>query len=58
MYIVRGVRANATHMFDTMPGIPNKTMVLTLPISEETQPPTNEPIISPRTIEVAKENKE
>ena len=53
-----GVCAKATHMFDTMLGIPNKTIVLTLPIAVETQPLTNEPIISPITNEVAKENKQ
>ena len=58
IYIVWGVCAKATHMFDTMLGIPNKTIVLTLPIAVDTQPLTNEPIISPITNEVAKENKQ
>ena len=55
IYIVKGVCANAIHMFDTMFGIENKTMVLTLPIAEDTQPPPNEPIMKPITYEVAKE---
>ena len=58
IYIVKGVCANAIHMFDTMFGIENKTMVLTLPIAEDTQPPPNEPIMKPITYEVAKEIRE
>ena len=54
IYIVNGVCANAIHMFDTMHGIENKTMVLTLPIAEDTQPLTNEPTMKPITYEVAK----
>ena len=53
--IVSGVCAKATNTFDKISGIPNKTMVLTRPIAEETQPPTNEPAISPRTYKVAEE---
>ena len=58
IYIVKGVCANAIHMFDTMHGIENKTMVLTLPIAEDAQPLTNEPIMKPITYEVAKEIRE
>ena len=41
-------------MFDTITGISKITIVLTRPNAEETQPPINAPIISPRTYEVAR----
>ena len=51
--IVVVVFASAIHMFDMMIGKPNNTMVLTFPITEETKPPTNEPVTIPRTYKVA-----
>ena len=53
-YIVRGCFENAIIRFDIMKGNPNKTMVRTRPMAVETQPLTNEPIISPRMHKVAR----